>query len=207
MNKPLKEASKTYFDNQSISDAQFENIEELVRGLDVSEPKHESTPGESSRRRLGMFSLSTAALVMLVALATLVFPPSEKELSYVIAKEVAKNHIKLKPLEISSPRFDVVSDYFTELDFSPVPSGHFSHFNVDMLGGRYCSIQSVTAAQLRYEGADGKPVTLYEVGYNKDIFGPLPNIEKDEEPAIYYVNGLEVQIWIEKGLLMASVRS
>ena len=127
-----------------------------------------------------------------------------------IAQEVAKNHLKMKPLEVSSDSFVEVRRYFTALDFSPTHSSYFTSSlhgeGVKMLGGRYCSIKGITAAQLRYQRVDhsGRS-TLYETVYDKKVFGDMPVIEQGQQPIITTVKGLEVQMWVEKGLLMVAV--
>lgn len=195
MNKPLKQASQEYFAKQSLSDSQ---IDELLDSSYLS--RTESKP----RLFKKYFSASSAATVLFAILVWLLYPGINNDLSFVIAKEVAKNHLKLKPLEVTSDDFEQVKNYFTELDFSASPSDYLSQYDLKMLGGRYCSIQSVTAAQLRYQNKNGEALTLYQVGYDKDIFGQLPDIRKDS-PIVHYVDGLQVKIWVEKGLLLASV--
>ncbi|MFT4799487.1 MAG: hypothetical protein ACI9B8_002041 [Sulfitobacter sp.] len=75
--------------------------------------------------------------------------PVNKGVPQLIAAEVAKNHINMKPLEVQTGKLNELKDYFTELDFSPVQSSHFSAGQ--LIGARYCSVQGVTAAQLRYD--------------------------------------------------------
>ena len=174
MIKPLKEASKQYFENQQLSVNQLSDLEQLMQQATTN---NQVSATQGSKRWLNRTLVSSAAMVMLAILVALLYPSAKGDLSLTIAKEVAKNHIKLKPLEITSDDFARVSGYFTELDFSPAPSDHFAQLGMDMLGGRYCSIQSVTAAQLRYQDDQGKLVTLYEVGYDPSKFGDIPILE------------------------------
>ena len=74
-----------------------------------------------------------------------------------------------------------------------------------MLGGRYCSIQSEIAAQLRYQDKAGSTHTLYQVGYDPEIFDGILNPQKNLQPNIYDIDGFRVSIWVEKGLLMVNV--
>lgn len=117
-----------------------------------------------------------------------------------IAEEVAKNHIKMKPLEVKSSALVDLQRYFDLLDFSPIRSG-IAFTDKLLLGGRYCSIQGVTAAQLRYQTDESKS-TLYEVVYDGAVFGKLPNIDHGEVPIEHYSRGVAVKIWVEKGLLL-----
>jgi len=44
---------------------------------------------------------------------------------------------------------------------------------------------------------------LYETIYNPKIFNYLPNLDEGEEPITVYAKGVQVEIWVEKGLLFA----
>jgi hypothetical protein len=110
----------------------------------------------------------------------------------------------MKPLEIETSAMSDIERYFTQLDFFPISSRQFSFSPDQMLGGRYCSIQGITAAQLRYHDSQGRYVTLYETRYDSARFPPLPDVEKGEVPLKLYVSGLKITLWIEKGLLLVS---
>lgn len=88
-----------------------------------------------------------------------------------------------------------------------VGSDLFAKQNYTMLGGRYCSIQGVTAAQIRYQTELGQKITLYEVAYDPKIYGDMPKIEQGEAPLSLDVKGVSVLLWVEKGLLMAEARN
>ncbi|MCG9731450.1 hypothetical protein L1D44_16775 [Shewanella sp. Isolate13] len=122
-----------------------------------------------------------------------------------IANEVAKNHIKMKPLEVQTAQLSQLRAYFTELDFTLVSSSRIDDAK-QMIGGRYCSIQGLTAAQIRFVDPP-QSVTLYEVQYDKRLYGEIPIIESGEAPIELVVRGVAVSIWVEKGLLMATARS
>jgi len=60
-----------------------------------------------------------------------------------IAMEVAPNHIKLKPLDVETDSMERIRRYFTDLEFVRVESQLLASSNLELLGGRYCSVQSV----------------------------------------------------------------
>jgi len=121
-----------------------------------------------------------------------------------IGSEVAKNHIKLKPLEIQTASIQAIREYFTELDFSPIESSLLQASGKTLLGARYCSIQGVTAAQLRLKDTKtGQVQSLYQTIYKPEVFTGLPELEEGKQPITVYDKGLEVDIWVEKGLLFA----
>lgn len=127
-----------------------------------------------------------------------------------IAMEVVKNHLKLKPLEVETSSMVEVQHFFNQLDFLPQRSTtlaqRFLLGDGAMLGGRYCSIKGVTAAQLRYRGSTKEISTLYEVGYDPLVFGVIPDVIAGEVPLDIVVKGLQVSLWKEQGLLMVLVQ-
>ena len=147
-----------------------------------------------------------ASACALVLMAFIVIQTSFKqpEIITLIADEVAKNHLKLKPLEVRTGQISDVQSYFDKLDFLPVSSISFKQKSkASLMGGRYCSIQGSSAAQLRYQKLNGEKITLYQTNYN-EIFSDIPNIEKGQIPIKTYARGVEITMWIEKGLLMVT---
>jgi len=123
-----------------------------------------------------------------------------------IAAEVAKNHLKLKPPDIEANNLKQLKLYFTDLDFRLSPSQIFD-VESRLLGGRYCSIMGVTAAQLRLQSQhQAKGIsTFYQVAYDAKHFGKIPSVELGEKPLTQLSKGLKIQLWVEKGLLMVLV--
>lgn len=161
-------------------------------------------------RRLWLSGMAVCAtLVLSIVLAWQTIAPSSIDYTQDIALEVVQNHLKLKPLDISSDSMSEIQGFFTQLDFSPVSSGllasRFALSEQSMLGGRYCSIKGITAAQLRYRRGADDLSTLYEVAYDSSAFGPMPSIDQGESPRELFLKGLKVSLWVEKGLLMVLV--
>lgn len=200
MNRPLLDAVREHFGKVSLSQDQLKELESLI--ADNTMPTNR---GWRERRRLFGWA-AVVAVTVLLAVTTLFaiqrfdsIPMAEQ-----IAMEVARNQIKLKPLDIETGSFENIRAYFTDLDFLPVESSLLADAHHRLLGGRYCSIQSVPAAQLRIEPRQGEPPqTLYETEYRRDVFGPLPVVENGDMPVVINTKGVRVSIWVEKGLLFA----
>lgn len=124
-----------------------------------------------------------------------------------IADEVAANHLKLKPLEVEGSDLDSVFGYFRDLDFRLVATPRLGGIDRELLGGRYCSIQGIAAAQLRYREPDGDLSTWYEGMLPSAQLSLLPSIERGQTPAEFYVRGIRVDIWTEHGVVFAAARS
>lgn len=197
--RDLKQSVNEYYEAVQLSEKQLLGLESLMGGEHLVET-------EANRSVMSFWGMYAFAASLLITISLIAYYPSpQADIRLAIAEEVVKNHIKMKPLEVSSNNFTVVRNYFTQLDFVPSSSSHSGFADLAMLGARYCSIQSVTAAQLRYKGVDGTRVTLYEVGYDVGVFGEMPVLEEDAKAEQLLVNGLKVSMWVEKGLLMVTV--
>lgn len=126
-----------------------------------------------------------------------------------IATEVVKNHVKLKPLDIKTQNVREIQRFFTQVDFLPSASKllerEYALSHEQLLGGRYCSIQGITATQLRYQDKQHQISTLYEVGYYPPAFGHIPDIDKGEAPHTTSLKGFSVTMWVERNLFMVLV--
>ncbi|WP_076414002.1 hypothetical protein [Shewanella sp. UCD-KL12] len=210
----FKQSAKTFIEQESLDEEQLLKFEMLLTSQEVeittdssSEEQVISSPVTKRGGRAWYGLSALAASLVLVFMLSVNYLSPVPDLSLQIAEEVAMNHIKMKPLELRTDKIKPLRDYFTELDFSVVGSSIISQQNINMLGGRYCSIQGVSAAQIRYETDTGQRVTLYEVGYDVQRYGDIPQLELGEAPLSLDVKGINVSIWVEKGLLMAAVKS
>jgi len=160
------------------------------------------------------FWLGTALAALVISISLFSYfsmPLNSSEMIQRIAEEVAQNHIKMKPMEVKTANMSELQNYFTKLDFLPQKSQQLTeqlsqntHHSIQLAGGRYCSIQSVTAAQLRYKNKQGAYITLFETPYDSTLFQKIPHLDKGEEPITTYARGIKVKLWVERGLLMVS---
>jgi hypothetical protein len=200
MKRPLKPAVRDHFEQHTLSTERLERLEALMAV---------NAPGQASRRRRAAPLVGWSAIIAIAVLLAVIvlFPPGQFEdipMTERIALEVAHNHIKLKPLDVETGSMDGIRRYFTDLEFVPAESSLLASADLELLGGRYCSVQSVPAAQLRVTSPGSNSLqTLYQTEYRKDIFGPLPVLENGEAPVTVNVKGITVRIWVEKGLLFA----
>ena len=194
MNKPIRQAVRDRFESYALSDDQLHELQSIYRR---DEPVH------ARRYALNRYAIAAAAAFLLAFfLAPLLL--EQGDVRERIATEVASNHIKLKPLEVETESIEGIRNYFEKLDFMPVNSELVSQSGLQLIGGRYCSLQGITAAQLRVRQPGSNEVqTLYQTEYIKDVFKDMPVMEEGAEPAELYVKGIKVKIWVEKGLLFA----
>lgn len=195
-----------------------EHLDALIEALGKSQtPDFQAEPnkffsrGAATSRRTW---LAGAVLLAVGLLASQYFDLRLENKAHLIAAEVARNHIKLKPLDVASSSFTDVQTYFDQLDFALIPSRlkHIDPVLADnrLIGGRYCSIQGVTAAQLRYRtnggaAARSSTMTLYQAAYEPELHGDLPISEQGDIPVYVAEKGLDIYLWVERGILVVLV--
>ena len=197
MKTPLNEALRKHMESHQLNKAQLQELHDLQQPYQ---------PVDSGMAHRGWFVAAAASiLIALVAGLTQFYPATvQRDLVAEIAAEVVDNHLHMKPLEIEGTEIAGIRAYFDRLDFKPVESRFLADTGLDLLGGRYCSLQGVTAAQLRFRNlVSGQQHTLYQVGYDPVIFKTLPNLDAGDQPISVFSKGVRVTIWVEKGLLFA----
>lgn len=192
----LKNVMHDFVDNKSLSDKQLESLMQL----------QQAGVKKESNVQYRWIAIAAAFFITIGNVFYFVAVP-ELALEQRIGSEVAKNHINLKPLEIQTSSMKAIRDFLTELDFSPVESILLKSSSKSLIGGRYCSIQGVTAAQLRLRDDEtGQVQSLYQTVYDKEVFYDLPLLKENQKPVTVYSKGLAVDIWVEKGILFALTR-
>lgn len=206
---PLKAAIKNAIESNTLDDHHLRKLLELQENsLEQSNSQFKMLPSHLSNRAR---KIASASAMFTLTIILILWMNTTPDYTQQIAREVSKNHLNLKPLDVQVQSMKGIRQYFTQLDFLPVKSAVLEKLFLrdgHLLGGRYCSIKGVTAAQLRYEGFSSDKLgphimTLYQVPYDPDIYGEMP-LEKDM-PKVITVRGLQVSLWVEKGLLMVLV--
>lgn len=195
-NGNLKQIVCEHIESQSLSEKQMNSLLQMQKeGVEKTEQGF-----KLSARWVAMAAVFFIALgnVMYFSLSV------DMTLEERIGSEVAKNHINLKPLEITTSNISTIRDFLTKLDFMPVESVLLRGSTKSLIGGRYCSIQGVTAAQLRLKDSKtGQIQSLYQAVYDREVFHNLPLLKENQNPVTVYSKGLAVDIWVEKGILFA----
>lgn len=205
MKSTLKQSVNKHYAQQTLEEQQLDKLEALY--TTTTDTPANNTPDKlSAVRKIYPWVTSIAATVLLAVSLLFVYLPIDNEQRILdIAQEVAKEHLHQNALEVSSRNFSVVQNYFSKLDFMPNVSSRFGDSS-QLLGGRYCSIRNITAAQIRYQ-TTGTPNTLYQVSYDPEHFGIIPDISKGETPLKRHVKGVQMEMWVEKGLFMVGAKN
>ena len=197
LKQPLKQQVQNQIDQVQLDNSQFAALANLMANSNQKGTKESRRPWVPlAAAGMFLFALVTAFMALQLTKDPLLTMPQQ------IAEEVVNNHLNLKPLEVKTGSINEVRGYFTKLDFMPVESSLQALNNLQLIGGRYCSLQGITAAQLRMKQGENLQ-TLYETEYLPDVFGDIPSLENDEAPLVVYAKGIKVKVWVEKGLLFA----
>lgn len=200
--KPLKEAVRDHVEARRLSDERFEALMAMQRAHQQEATREEASSPQAARRRPWLW-VSAAAVILAVVSMWWLWP--QGLITDQIASEVARNHMKLKPLEVESGDLGQVRQFFVELDFALVDSKPVSDRGWQLRGGRYCSIQGQEAAQLRvHDPQTGSVRSIYMAAYDPEHFGVLPRVDQGQSPMVTHARGLEVEIWVEQDVLIVT---
>lgn len=204
MKQPIKDSLKQEMQQPQLDDAQLQQLMNIQ--AQSVEQKPEIKP---SATRQYWQQFSTAALLFLMLglgfwLGGYQQQVDNKNIPGLIAYEVVNNHLKDKPMDVSTKVFSQLQGYFTKLDFSPFDS---SLWNGNLIGGRYCSLRTSPSAQIRYYDEKGVKQTLYQTEYSDQYFSGLPKIENGDQPLIASAKGVDVSIWVEKGVVFVDTQA
>ena len=197
MKLPLKQALKKHLDRKRLNAEQQDALMALQQA-------YAKRPRVTKPRRYAWVAGVFLLLAVGLSLVWLNRFSAPEFLMDEIAAEVVKNHLHMKPLEVNTARIAGIQDYFQRLDFKPVRSRYLAELGLTLLGGRYCSLRGVTAAQLRFKSLGADDIhTLYQVGYDPATFRKLPDYDRGEPPISTWSKGIKVTLWVEKGVLFA----
>ena len=140
---------------------------------------------------------AAAALVLALLLILPSFGPEENPLILKVAQEIAMNHNKGLDVEFSTEDYAELRRSMDKLDFALVEAQRLQ--GLQLVGGRYCSIQGHLAAQLSLRDHDGNPLTLYQTLLAED----LEDLTGEE----IKTQGLHIELWGEDGVFLGLART
>jgi hypothetical protein len=154
--------------------------------------------GRSARpwlpKHLGPVLLVIRTIVILVFVADR--EHRQRAIEHAVCTEVATGQTKHYPLEIISSRYSEVQAALPKLDFSITPSKPTILETYRLIGGGYCSIQGLPAAQLRIQNIQScKECTLYAMKAAGKLHAITPTVES--------VDGVRVEVWRQDDVVFA----
>ena len=184
----MQEQVRGYFADRVLRSAKLEAI--LADAASAG-------PGLGGPRVRRFWPAAAAAAVLLVLVVWWALPPAAP--TDLVVREIALNHVKALSPDRAAKRFEELAEMKDKLGFAPVWPEGLSDRGLTLAGARYCSVQGCMAAQVSVVDGTGEPWTLYQV---------RPDARLDRLGAAKrVVDGVEVELWREAGLVMGLARS
>lgn len=198
----FREQLRQRLERDRLEESQYRELERMM-----SDAPDTATAKKGLSRRSFLTGLATAAGLAAVGIGAWNMQQSGPLGPETLSAEVLRNHQWLKPLDLTTQRFEQLAGYFTEgLDFELVPSQRIIDEGLTLEGGRYCSLGGIKAAQIVFRNAEGEMVTHYQTRYDPEAVKPVPRVDESETPIVMIRDEHRITIWRERGILMATAQ-
>lgn len=188
----LRETLRSLIENERLSESEQTHVQAML-----------SPPKRRCQRHWIIAATFAASLVVALTLWMADVPGTKNEALWRVAEEVTINHTRIKPLDVTSSSFERIRASLPLLDFSPQYPALPQIKGLELIGGRYCTLQGVIATQLVFRDEYGNRITLYQSAYDPTRFGAIPDANRQQPPAMLIQQGLEILIWQQSGVLLA----
>lgn len=197
----VRDQIRSYYEGQTLRSEKMADILSDIRAASPDPTKFDSPPGPYAFWGRGWFAVAAGLLLALVLGGVWAWPSVSggEGLTRVVAQEIALNHIKALKVDHPAAVFSELASMSDKLGFVPVEPARLAERGLQLEGARYCSVQGCMAAQLRVVDADGGAYTLYQVRPDERL------VQLDSATAT--VDGVDVELWTEAGLVMGLARS
>ena len=189
MSETFKENIKAYYAAYQLSSSQMLKLQSIQKRGVFSNSKR-------LRFRATWAQVSIAAALLIL---TFIFIKPASQPTYMdrLITEIAYNHNKNLDIEIDSNSIAEIRKYLSKLDFALIDSERLPYNTWNLIGGRYCSLQGQFAAQLKMQNKQTlKNFTVYQIKKPSNI----TDVSRYSE---VFSNGVKVNLWLERGLLLA----
>lgn len=185
---------REYYGRQRLSEEARSRIKSALQ---------ETTPtSPASRPRWLVSGIAAGVLLAIITAAVWLTlqtrSESPEQLAATIAQYAAAHHSQHQELEFQGTRASDLRREMKSLDFTPVEPALMERMEMRLVGARYTTIGGVIAAQILYLDPKGEACTLFQAR-PVDELAIVPESE-------HVVDGVRVNVWREKGLLMVLAR-
>lgn len=196
MTDRLEQYVREHYEAQRLSPDALERLNRIID----EERRSGATPrGRWSRRKW----LAMAASLVLVAFAAVLLvqvrDQGEHRTRLDIARQAARAHNLRLDVEVPATTYVEVRNRMSNLDFSPAEPAEFGPMHMRLIGARYALLQGQPAVQMKLADPGGEICTLTEAR-------PVDKLAAVDHRSSHQVDGLLVDIWREKGLVMVLTR-
>lgn len=194
--KDLDERTRKHYSSKGLPDDILTDMVEYAQSMD---PKV-SFLGRLQRSTRSNWLRAAAVVGVLVAVSVIVHNGGvSAERTERTLKEVSMNHSTRLDLEFENPSIDIIGEQMVLLPFDvSLPDTVAAHYKVK--GARYCSLNGQLAAHIELT----HPVTMEKLSvFMTRAADELDAIDSSDKN----VDGVNVRIWRESGLIYAMVGS
>lgn len=185
--KRLSEQVRDYYESTRLAPDALARLRSTIR---------EQRPPRAFTRRRMLFAAGFAGIVL--ASLFLLHVARAFDVARTIAREVARGHNQQLAVELRVHDFRDLRAAMEKLEFTPVEPSRFREVDMKVVGARYTSLQGQPAALIRLLDPKGEPCSLFEARPE----GRLESVWQ----STHQIDGLLVDVWKEKGLVMALAR-
>jgi len=185
--RELQRALKSFYGAKSLPPVRVDHlIQAKTRAL------------RSGRRwqPISLMTITALGTVCTVCLLFVLRHEQQRATERAVCAEVVMSYEKHSPMEVLSSRYSDVQVALNGLDFSIMPVKATILKGYRLVGGSYCCLQGVPAAQLRVRNIhSGEECTLYAI----KAVGTLHDVNS----TIDRLDGVRVEIWRQDNVLFA----
>jgi hypothetical protein len=186
---------KAYYEQAELSEEQLQKLVAMQGKVPTAQQEVPTVQQQAQSNQWLRRSALAAASIMVAVMLFIVSGQNDVSIAKRVAQEVAMNHNKALAVEYQTDSYEVLSQSMDKLDFTlRAPLTVFEQ-GLELVGGRYCSIQGELAAQIKMTDDAGRVYTLYQTRSNEVLHA----IDKNR----LSLEQVNIQLWEEQGLLFA----
>jgi hypothetical protein len=188
--RTIDEQIRDHYESQRLSPEKVEEIRLLRRGG--------QSPG---RWRLGRWAAVAAVIIVAIGAASswlairAAADPAEE-----LAIIAARDHNRRLDVEIDATTFAELQVRLANLEFNPVMPEKLAGTELQVTGARYSTIDGAAAIEIKLLEPSGGICTLIQLK-------PGERLGRIRAARQFVIDGLLVDVWQEKGLVMALART
>lgn len=190
----LEKQIRDHYQSQELSPQSLERLEQGIAEAQSLSP--------ARRHNLARWT-AAAGLALLAMLAVVVLVSHsanpEQRIRKQLAEEAARDHNLDLGVELKTSDYADLRRRMSKLAFSPVEPDSFKPMHMRLLGARYSSLQGHPAVQMKLADSRGEICTLIQAR-------PGDRLARVDSLTQHQVDGLLVDVWREKGLVMVLTR-
>lgn len=192
MSDRLEQCLREHYEAQQLSRETVERLSGII------EQQRRGVGGRWARRKW----LAVAASLVVVLTAALLIQvrgAAERRIRLDIARQAARDHNLRLDVEVPATTYAELRNRMSNVDFSPVEPAEFAPMGMRLIGARFGSLQGQPAVQIKLADPKGEICTLIQAR-------PVDKLAAIEDRSTHQIDGLLVDVWREKGLLMVLAR-